>query len=422
VTISANVGYATRSLEIHAHTLVTLQITRYTCSMQDYITRHMHARLETALRDFPAVALLGPRQCGKTTLARATVGQRPTTVMLDLERPSDLRRLADPELFFRMHRAQRADTLFCLDEIQRVPELFPVLRSVIDETGRPGQFLLLGSASQALLRQTSETLAGRIVFLELTPFLATEVAATPGEVLASLWLRGGFPRSVLARSEATSYQWRESFIRTFLERDLPQLGITIPAATLHRLWGMLAHSHGQLLNSSQLGAALGVSHTTLRAYLELLTQTFMVRLLPPYHANVRKRLVKSPKVYIRDSGLLHALLELADLDALLGHPIVGASWEGFVLEQLLGALPEWQAHFYRTASGAEIDLVLSRGRQRLAVEAKASVAPVVSRGFYTAMADLDIEAGWIIAPVDTPYPLRERVMVAPVSHLVQLMR
>ena len=390
--------------------------------MQGYIPRQMQSRLEQALQDFPAVALVGPRQCGKTTLVRATVGQWPQTVLLDLERPSDVRRLADPELFFRMHRSQRPATLFCLDEIQRVPDLFPVLRSVIDETDRPGQFLLLGSASYALLRQTSETLAGRIVFLELTPLLAAEVAVPPAVPLVPLWVRGGFPRSLLARSEATSYQWRESFIRTFLERDIPQLGITIPAATLRRLWGLLAHSHGQLLNSSQLGAALGVSHTTLRAYLELLTQTFMVRLLEPYHANVRKRLIKAPKVYLRDSGLLHALLELADGDAVLGHPILGASWEGFVLEQLVGMLPEWHPHFYRTASGAEIDLVLSRGRERIAVEAKASSAPVVSRGFYTAMADLGIETGWVVAPVDEPYPLRERVMVAPVRHLVEVLR
>ena len=261
--------------------------------MQGHVTRQLHRALAESLLDFPAVAILGPRQAGKTTLAQEIVQSRPEAVYLDLERPSDLRKLSDPELFFQLVRSEQPQALVCLDEIQRVPELFPVLRSVIDETGRNGQFLLLGSASRDLLRQTSESLAGRIRFLELTPFLASELDPPDDPVaLARFWLRGGFPRSYLARSDESSRQWRESFTRTFLERDIPQLGFNVPAATLLRLWGMLAHRHGQLLNASQLGGSLGLSHTTIRSHIDLLTQTFMVRLLAPLSANVEKRLVK----------------------------------------------------------------------------------------------------------------------------------
>jgi predicted AAA+ superfamily ATPase len=383
-----------------------------------YLPRRLQEQVAVRLADFPVVAVLGPRQCGKTTLIRETLGDLPGVVYLDLERPSDLAKLRDPELFFNLQRAQGAASLFCLDEIQRVPEIFPLLRSLVDEERRNGQFLLLGSASRALLRQTSETLAGRITYLELTPFLASELPADDPGVLPRLWLRGGFPRSYLAASDESSSTWRESFVRTFLERDISQLGINVPAPALGRLWRMVAHLHGETLNSSQLGAALGVSHTTLRSYLDLLAQTFMVRLLEPFAANTKKRLVKSPKVYIRDSGILHSLLQIDRLDDLLAHPSYGASWEGLVIENLVSALPGWQASFYRTAERAEIDLILERGRRRAAIECKASTAPVVSRGFWSSLDDLGITEAWVVAPVGEPYPLREGVMVTPLRALL----
>jgi len=385
---------------------------------QEYIRRLAHDRVEDHLLDFPAVALLGPRQCGKTTLARELVAQLSAASYLDLEKPSDRRKLEDPELYFRTQRSEREDVLFCLDEIQRMPELFPVLRSLIDENGRNGQFLILGSASRDLIRQTSESLAGRIVFLELTPLLASEVEARDLPALTKLWLRGGFPRSFLARSDESSYRWRRSFVRTFLERDIPQLGFRIPAESLRRLWRMLAHHHGQLVNTSALGTSLGVSHTTVRSYLELLSQTFMVRLLEPMETNVKKRLVKSPKVYLRDCGVLHTLLEIEDTDTLLGHPVYGPSWEGLAIENVLGSFPNWQANFYRTVSGAEIDLILSRGARRLAIECKASTSPTASRGLQNALDDLELDQAWILAPVDETYPLDERVRVAPLTEFL----
>ncbi len=387
--------------------------------MHGLIPRQMSAQITESLLDFPAVALLGPRQCGKTTLSRKIVASLPAAIYLDLEKPSDLRKLQDPELFFRMQRASGDVALVCLDEIQRTPELFPILRSVIDEGGRNGQFLILGSASRDLIQQTSETLAGRIRFLELTPFLASEVEAADFSTLATLWLRGGFPRSFLARSNESSRHWRESFVRTFLERDIPQLGFSIPAGILDRLWRMLAHAHGQLLNSSKFGAALGVSHTTVRSYLDLLTQTYMVRTLEPLVVNVKKRVVKSPKVYVRDSGMLHALLEIRDERELLGHPIYGSSWEGFVIENIIVSLPDWQPNFYRTTNGAEIDLVLSRGRTRIAVECKAATAPTLSRGMRSALQDLAIDEAWIVAPVTEPYPVSQTCTVSPLAHFLQ---
>lgn len=386
--------------------------------MEGYIPRSIQEQIEARLADFPVVAVLGPRQCGKTTLIRETVASHPGVVYLDLERPSDLGKLRDPELFFSLQRAEGTASLFCLDEIQRAPELFPLLRSLVDEDRRNGQFLLLGSASRDLLRQTSESLAGRIAYLELTPFLARELPGDDPGALPRLWVRGGFPLSFLAASDESSRTWRESFVLTFLERDLPQLGFNVPAATLHRLWRMLAHLHGQTLNSSQLGAALGVSHTTVRSYLDLLTQTFMVRLLEPFATNTKKRLVKSPKVYLRDSGILHTLLQIDRLDDLLAHPVCGESWEGLVIENVVAALPRWQPSFYRTKAGAEIDLILERGRQRLAIECKASIAPVVSRGFWSALDDLGIEEAWVVAPVTEAYPLRAGVTVAPLRVLL----
>ena len=374
----------------------------------EYIPRSLETEILDCLRDFPAVAVLGPRQCGKSTLAKALIRKIGKALYLDLENPSDLARLRDPELFLSVH----ADELVCLDEIQRLPEIFAPLRGIIDTRNRNGQFLILGSASRELLRQSSESLAGRIAYLELTPFLASEVIGkSPDCSYRRLWLRGGFPKSLLARDDRSSLRWRENFIRTFLERDIPQLGIRIPAPTLRRAWQMCAHNQGQLLNSSRLGSALGVSHTTLRSYLDRLSETYMLRLLPPFAANVKKRLVKAPKIYLRDTGILHALMAVDTYDDLLAHPVLGASWETLVIENLVASHPGWEPFFYRTAAGAEIDLVLVRGRRRIAVECKVSTSPTLSRGFWNALEDLESDEAWIVAPVEEGYPVAENVRV-----------
>lgn len=380
------------------------------------LNRRLYPIIRHALEQFPAVALLGPRQAGKTTLARAITSSRVGSLYLDLERPSDLAKLVDPELLLSRH----ADHLVVLDEIQRRPELFSILRALIDDNRRPGRFLLLGSASPQLLKQASESLAGRISFHELSPFDVSEVQLTQAE-LAKFWLRGGYPLSWLAKTEEASVAWRESFIVTHLERDIPAFGIRVPGTTLRRFWQMLAHLHGQMWNASRLASSFGVSAPTVQHYLEILEATYMVRRLPPLHANLSKRLVKSPKIYLRDSGLLHALLGLRSLDDLAGHPVVGASWEGWVLEQIAQLLPSpWQLSFYRTAAGAEIDVVAERGNQRIGFEIKFSSAPTLSRGFWSAVGDLELERAYVIAPVETGYPLGQNVEVIPAVDLKAL--
>jgi predicted AAA+ superfamily ATPase len=378
-----------------------------------YVPRNLQTELLENIAAFPAVAVLGPRRCGKSTLAKALLANRENGLYLDLEKPSDLAKLTEPELFLELN----AGKLVCLDEIQRAPELFRVLRAVIDEKPDPGRFLILGSASQDLIRQSSETLAGRISYLELTPFLYSELAGA-GIDLRTFHLNGGFPESILVSTGKQSERWRRNFIRTFLERDLGQLGLQIPAGSIERLWRMCAHSHGQLLNQSQLGAALGVSHTTVRKYLDILSRTFMVRLLPPFLPNLNKRLVKSQRIYIRDSGILHTLLGISTYEDLLGHPVFGASWEGMVIENILGELPEWQGFFYRTAAGSEIDLVLEKGKRRIAIECKASAAPIPSPGFWNALEDLKISQARIVAPVRDQYPFKNEVLVCPLQKCV----
>jgi len=375
------------------------------------LNRKLLSLLIRRLQQQPAVTLLGPRQVGKTTLARELAAQTPGALFLDLEREADRARLERADLFFPRHR----DQLVVLDEVQALPGLFAKLRPEIDAARHPGRFLLLGSASGPLLRQSAESLAGRVAYLELTPFLLDEMVATGDatEQAARLWLRGGFPRSFLAADDAESIDWRRDFIETFLARDLPQLGITIPAETLRRFWRMCAHLHGQLFNASQLGAALGgIAHTTVGRHLDLLVDALMLRRLPPYLANVGKRLVKAPKVYVRDSGILHALLGIQTLDDLGGHPIAGMSWEGFIIEQILAAVPPLATFgFYRTAAGAELDLIVELEGQRIGFEIKLSSAPTVTRGFWNACDDLGLTRAYVVAPVLDSYPLAANVEV-----------
>ena len=347
------------------------------------ITRRLLQSLETALAEAPAVALLGPRQVGKTTLALEVARGR-EAIYLDLEAEPDRARLAEPELYL----AQHADKLVILDEVQRAPLLFGSLRGLIDAGRRAGQgkgrFLVLGSASIDLLRQSSESLAGRIRYLELAPLDAGEVGAGR---LDALWLRGGFPDSLLAPSDAASLRWRTDFIRTYLERDIPQLGPRIPAETLRRFWTMLAHQQGGLLNAASLARALAVDGKTVASYLDLLVDLLLVRRLPPWHGNVRKRLVKSPKVYVRDCGLVHGLLGVADRESLLAHPVAGGSWEGLAIESLIASAPQGtEAFFFRTSAGAEIDLLLQIPGQRdpWAIEIKRGLSPRIERGFHLA--------------------------------------
>ena len=376
--------------------------------------------LDLRLSFYPGVVLLGPRQVGKTTLARTVAARHADALWLDLERPADRAQLTHPDLFLPRHR----DRLVVIDEVQNHPDLFTYLRPEIDADRRPGRLLLLGSASGHLLRQRSESLAGRVSYLELAPLLASEVlrARKPDlAALQTLWLRGGFPLSQLAPSDALSFTWRQDFIQTFLQRDLPQMGVGVPAETLHRFWRMLAHLHGQLFNASQLGASLGcVAHTTVARYLDVLVDTMMLRRLEPHYVNIGKRLVKSPKVYIRDSGLVHALLNIATLGDLQGHPVAGASWEGFCIEQLHAHLPlGGTLGFYRTAAGTELDAVVMAGDRRIGFEVKFSSAPKPTKGFWLALDDLGVQQAYVVAPVPRRYPLAANVEVIPVTDIPQ---
>ena len=369
-------------------------------------------QLADLLALFQAVVLIGPRQAGKTTLALAEAAGRGDALYLDLELPSAQRQLDDPEAFLLAQR----NKLVILDEVQRLPELFTVLRGVIDIRRRAGeaagQFLLLGSASGVLLQQSSESLAGRVAQLELAPFQAREVLPSNASAADAnlLWVRGGFPLSWLADDNRSSLHWREAFITTYLERDIPALGPRIPATTLRRLWTMLAHTQGGLLNQSQLAASLAISGQTVARYIDLLCDLMLVRRLPAWHGNVGKRLVRAPKVYVRDSGIVHALLGLPDLESVLAHPVAGASWEGFVIEQLIAAATRAEASFYRTSHGAEADLVLGfRDGDTWVVEIKRASAPTVSKGFHLAAADVGATRKLVIAPVAEPYPMRDGI-------------
>ncbi len=370
-------------------------------------------RIRKSLKRSPVVALIGPRQCGKTTLARNLAGT-PAGGYFDLERPTDLARLDQPTTAL-----ERLRGLVVIDEVQRRPDLFPVLRVLADRARTPARFLVLGSASPELIRQGSETLAGRVAFVEMGGFELGEVGAG---ALERLWIRGGFPRSFLARSAADSASWREDFMRTFLERDLNAMGIGVPASALRRLWMMIAHYHGQIWNASEIGRSLGEAHTTVRRHLDLLTGALVVRQLPPWFENIGKRQIKSPKVYVRDSGLLHALLGVQSRSALEGHPKSGASWEGFVLEQAIAVAGERNAYFWGTQAGAELDLLLTIGGRRIGVEMKYADAPTLTRSMHVARADLQLDRLYVVYPGQERYALEDWAEVVPVAALQEALR
>lgn len=390
------------------------------------ISRTMEAVVQQRLAAMPAVVLLGPRQVGKTTLARKIAAAWPTgAVYLDMERPADRLRLADADSYLRAQQGK----LVVIDEIHRVPHLFEILRGIVDDWRaaglRHGHFLLLGSAALDLMQQASESLAGRVAYLDIAPLTAMELAAAARPDLDAelLWLRGGFPDSLLADTDTTSLDWRRDFIRSYLERDVPMFAPRLPAVAIGRLWTMLAHSQGELLVQSRLAQALGVSAPAVARYLDLLVQLQLVRLLPPWHRNAGKRLVKTPKGYVRDSGLVHALLELQDLHQVLGHPVAGHSYEGMVLETLIAAAgPRYTAHFYRTQDGAEIDLVLSLGdKPEIGIEVKRSSAPSPQKGFALACDDLGIARRFVVYPGAERFPLRHGAEAIGLHELAQLL-
>ena len=372
---------------------------------------HYMRQLETAIRRSPVTALLGPRQCGKTTLARL-FGERRAGAYFDLESEPDVRRLANPELVLGNLRG-----LVILDEIQRLPSLFNVLRVLADRPGVDARFLILGSASPDLVRGVSESLAGRVEFVELAGF---DLSETGVEEWRRLWLRGGFPRSYIADAGEDSLAWRDGFLRTFLERDIPQLGISTPAAAMRRFWTMLAHWHGQTWNASQLGRAMSATDKTMRRYLDLLTGTYMVRQLQPWFENIAKRQVKAPKVYLRDSGILHALLDIPSEAALHSHPNVGASWEGFVIEQVIRALRPVNVWFWAAHGGGEVDLLLNVHGRRIGFEVKFNEAPRIAKSMRNVVETLQLAHLFVICPTTHGYPASRSISVLPATQIVDL--
>lgn len=393
-----------------------LQIENHIYNMHDFIQRKIESTIRQYLKIFPVVAVLGPRQCGKSTLIKTLAKSWSTSLYLDLQSDDDLAKLDQPPYFFQSN----AEKIICLDEIQLVPQLFSVLRTVVDKNRQNGKFILLGSASRDLIQQTSESLAGRIGMVYLSPFVLNELENLNGFNLNTFWLRGGFPDSYLAETDAFSEIWRSNFIKTFIERDIPQLGFQIPALQLKRLLVMCAHNQGQLLNYSKLGESLGLTHPTVRRYIDLLEQTFILRTVLPFGANVRKRLVKSPKVFVRDSGLLHQLLAIPDFNSLLGNPIFGSSWEGVVIENVLVSKPDWDYYFYRTASGDELDLILEKGNQRIAIECKASTAPKLTKGFWRAIEVVKPLQTFVIIPTQVSYEIASNVTVCGLSEFLNI--
>jgi predicted AAA+ superfamily ATPase len=384
------------------------------------ITRRLEENIKKALQRSPSVALLGPRQVGKTTIA-LNIAEKMPTVYLDLENSLDLEKVRDIVSF----HADNRNKLIVLDEIQRLPAVFAPLRSIIDQERRKGnkngQFLFLGSASIALLKQSGESLAGRITYIELHPIDAVEFAGDDITLLNKLWLRGGFPESLLANSDNDSIQWRRDFIKTYLERDIPQLGPRIPAETLERFWTMLAHNQGTIFNASLLGRSLDLTSVTINRYLDLMSDLMLVRRLKPWTFNIGKRLIRAPKVYVRDSGITHALLNIENYTSLLGQPVVGGSWEGFVIENIIAVMPSGaQVFYYRTAGGAEIDLIVEfPGGKKWAIEIKRSASPSVKKGFYIACEDIKPDRRLVVYAGNDEFSMGEGITAISLFRLME---
>lgn len=382
----------------------------------EYVDRHIEAYIEENLSVFPAVIILGSRQCGKSTLIKKMAEQRDDMLYLDLQNRNDLAKLNEPSFFFQ-HNERKT---ICLDEIQRSPDIFPVLRSEIDRNRRPGRFILLGSASRNLIQHSSESLAGRVGLVDLTPFLANEIDEKQNYDYTKYWFRGGYPDSYNADSDSASSLWRENFIRTYIERDIPQLGFQIAAPQLTRLLTMTAHEHGQLLNASKLASSMDLTAPTIRHYLDIMEQTYIIRSLPPYYVNTKKRLVKAPKIYIRDSGILHQILQIPSFNELLGNTIIGNSWEGLVVENVCSLARHAQCFFYRSATGDEMDLLLQYPNNLIAIECKSSSAPSVTEGFWKSIEFLNPSHTYIVAPVESSYPMAANVYVCNLSEMLRI--
>ena len=385
--------------------------------------RELKQKILHSLSQNPAVAILGPRQIGKTTLAHE-ISKSQTSIYLDLENPEDSQKLKDPAHYLGLH----ANKLVIIDEVQRYPDLFNSLRGIIDARRREGRgngrFLVLGSASNALLKQSSDSLAGRIHYLELVGLNPFEIESPLGKPLQKLWIRGGFPNSYNSSDDQASYDWRYNFIRTYLERDLPQLGPRIPATTLMRFWTMLAHNQGELFNASRLANSLGVSSVTVSRYLDLMVDLLLVRRLEPWYGNVKKRLVKSPRIYVRDTGIVHTLLRIPNYESLLGHPVLGKSWEGFAIETIIAALPSGvHPFFYRTSAGAEIDLVIEFGMNKFwAIEIKASRKPSLEKGFHVACEDLKVNKKFVVYTGEDKFLTSNNTIALPLAQFIELLK
>lgn len=379
------------------------------------INRLYEKKLKYKLQNNPIVAILGVRQCGKTTLAKNYLKDVKNSIFLDLEKPSDRNKLQDPETFFEYNRGK----IICLDEVQKMPELYPIIRNIVDENKSFGQFLLVGSASPQIVRKSSESLAGRISFLDLTPFLINELKIKTDKDLRKLWLRGGFPRSYLAKNNKISFDWLNNFIRTYIEQDIPALGFKISLSNIHRLWQIISHLNGQILNKAMIGKSLSLSSKTIQHYIDILENSFTVRILQSHYSNTKKRVIKSPKIFIRDTGLLHALLNINSFDSLLGHPQYGFSWESFAMENILGNIENWRSSYYRESNGCEIDLILENGNKKIAVEFKASKKPYIPRCFYSAIEDVEADESYIISPIKEKYPIKKNIFVISLNEFIQ---
>lgn len=376
------------------------------------ITRLLESTIQKHLPNIPAIAIIGARQVGKTTLAKKLISKSEDVVFIDLEKSSDRQIIAETESFLNLNKGKT----ICIDEIQLKPEIFSELRSFID-SNKDTKFIILGSSSPDLLRQSSQSLAGRIYYFELSPFLWEEIKEHTN--LQNYLLLGGMPRSILAKNVEESFLWLNNYVRTFLERDLRNFGFNIPPETLRRLWKMLAHSNGQMLNYVQLGNAMGLSHTTIKTYIDILSNTFMLRILQPYYVNIKKRLIKTPKVYFRDTGLLNSLLNIHSYEELFSHPIYGSAWETTVIENVIAKYSDWEHYYYRTSSGNEIDLVLTKANKTIAIEIKASNTPKLGRGFWLALEDIKADEAYVIAQVKMPYPMKNGVMAYPLNEFLE---